>query len=192
VMMRPSFFRVDELLRYGQETGKFYWKVHLCNRAMIGSEAGSLHKSTGYIYIGIDRKQYPAHQIAHLLMTGQWPGREPEHENQIKSDNRWENIKDFATDSQNGANRRLLRNSTSGLKGVTWDISHNKWKSSVRVMGKLIHLGYFTDLRLAGLTYDVAAKLAWGERFSCLNFSSEDSDSIVLSSSIIRHIGGLQ
>jgi len=60
-----------------------------------GAEVGSSDKD-GYLNVMLDGKVYKAHRLAHLLMTGHWPERNPEHENRIKSDNRWENIKDLA------------------------------------------------------------------------------------------------
>jgi hypothetical protein len=90
-----SFERVDSLLRYVPLTGLFYWKISPWRHVKAGDEAGSLDFNR-YITIGIDRKKYQAHRIAHLLMTGHWPIGNPEHENQIRSDNRWENIKDLA------------------------------------------------------------------------------------------------
>lgn len=82
-----SFGRVDSLLSYDSETGKFHWRVPR-GRARAGSEAGFLDKCSGYFLIQIDGKQYRAHRVAHLLMTGHWPEGEPDHENLDKADNR--------------------------------------------------------------------------------------------------------
>jgi hypothetical protein len=176
---------MDKFLSYDPETGILLWKVSVGSRALAGSEAGCLNKSSGYIQIRIHGRKYYAHRIAHLLMTGHWPDGNPEHENLIKTDNRWVNIQTLApSQSENGGHRGLQRNNTSGLKGVRWVKGHwvnGRYVSRVHFRGKQIHLGYFDDLRLAGLHYDAAAKLAWGLRFSCLNFPSEESDHIVLS-----------
>jgi len=182
-----SFERVNSLLRYDPESGLFYWRVHR-RSVRAGSEAGTLLKS-GYIRVGIDGEQYQAHRVAHLLMTGRWPERDPEHGNRIRHDNRWSNICDVATRSENSGNQGFREDSSSGLRGVSWHIGAGKWLAKIMFNGRAVHLGYFTDLRLAGLTYDVAAKLAWGERFSCLNFSSGESDNIVLSERVLRVMG---
>ena len=182
---------VDSLLSYDSETGKIYWKVFKGPRAQIGSEAGTLNKVLGYILIMIGGKLYYAHRIAHLLMTGHWPETEPDHENRIRHDNRWENIKDVATGSEQGGNQGLRVNNTSGLKGVSWQTQKSKWRVNIKVLGRQIFLGYFDDLRLAGLHYDAAAKLAWGLRFSCLNFPSEESESIVLPDRVLVRLRGL-
>jgi hypothetical protein len=184
-----TFERVDSLLSYNPETGIFHWRVSRGRLAKAGSIAGSPHKN-GQIQICIDRKLYKAHRVAHLLMTGSWPDGNPEHESRIGSDNRWINICDLATRRENGGNRNLNRNSTSGLKGVTWSKQKRKWVSQIEVLDRRLHLGYFTDPRLAGITYDAAAKLVFGLRFSCLNFPPEESDRIVLSDRILSYING--
>jgi len=184
-----SFEEVDSLLSYNSETGILRWKVPRKGTKGVGSEAGCMNKKTGYIIIGLHGKIYYAHRIAHLLMTGFWPYMDPDHENRIRHDNRWENIRDLATKHESMGNQGLRGNNTSGLKGVSWYRSSQKWRVRIAIHWKHIHLGYFDDLRLAGLTYDAAAKLAWGLRFSCLNFPPEESDHIVLPSCVLERIG---
>lgn len=106
---KATFERVNELLRYEPETGKLYWKISRKGVKGAGSEAGCLRKD-GYIYIGIEGERHLAHRVAWLLHEGHWPDGNPEHENLIKSDNRWENIKDLATGSENMGNRVAYSN----------------------------------------------------------------------------------
>src|ERR1019366_6377154 len=128
---------VEGLLSYDPETGKLYWKVSpKHSHVKAGSEAGSLSSSHGYVQIQIAGRLYQAHRIAHLLMTGHWPERDPEHENRIRSDNRWENIKDLATKSQNQGNKGLNVNNNSGFKGVAWDVQRQKWISYIKISAK--------------------------------------------------------
>jgi hypothetical protein len=179
------FERVNE-----PETGVLRWRISW-GAVRCGSEAGTLRKD-GYITIGIDGKRYQAHRVAWLLHEGHWPDGNPEHENQIKSDNRWVNIKDLAPNqSANGGNQGLRRNNSSGLKGVSWAKRERKWEVHIEIRSRGIGLGYFDDPREAGLHYDAAAKLAWGLRFSHLNFPQEESDHIILSDRVIQKIGGL-
>jgi hypothetical protein len=182
-----TFDRVDSLLRYDSDTGKLYWRVKPSRRVRSGSEAGCL-RSDGYIVIKIDGKLYYAQRVAWILHEGQWPDGNPEHENRIGSDNRWENIKDLAPDeSHNGGNKGTLRNNTSNLKGVYWYKRDNKWKAHIGVHMRRVHIGLFPEdqKREAGLHYDAVAKLVWGYRFSHLNFPSEESDHIILSDRIL-------
>ena len=186
---KATFDRINSLLSYDPETGSLHWRVSpRCSDIPVGSEAGFL--SQGYIKIGIDWDEYLAHRVAHLLMTGHWPEGNPEHANRIRHDNRWENIKDLARNqSENGGNHGLNSNNTSGLKGVCWDTWSSKWMARIKFQWKMINLGRFEENRLAGLHYDAAAKLAWGPRFACLNFPSEDSDYIVLPERVISLLG---
>lgn len=45
--------------------------------------------------------------------------------------------------------RTMQKNNTSGHTGVSWDITRNKWKVSIKVDGKTINLGRFEDLQEA-------------------------------------------
>jgi len=182
-----TFERVDSFIRYVPLTGKFYWKVSRGPGA-IDSEAGCRNKVTGYVYITIDGKSYGAHQVAHLLMTGHWPIGEPDHANLDRADNRWENICDLVTESEQKGHRDTPRNNTSGFKGVYWAKQAKKWRAQIQVRKNHILLGYFDDLREAALVHDAAAKMVWQRRFARLNFPWGDSDSIVLSERVLRVI----
>jgi hypothetical protein len=41
---------------------------------------------------------------------------------------------------------KLSINNTSGVKGVTWDISYNKWLAQITFKGKHYHLGRYDDI----------------------------------------------
>lgn len=71
--------------------------------------------------------------------------------------------------SQNAANSKLNKNSTSGFKGVSWFEANGRWSSHITINGKKKHLGYFDDAREAARTYDKAANYFFGE-FSRQNF----------------------
>lgn len=60
----------------------------------------------------------------------------------------------LVTNEQNGRNRsRALSRSKSKLIGVVWNDIARKWRSSIRVSGKLHHLGYFEDAVAAVTAY---------------------------------------
>jgi len=183
-----GFDRVHELLSYDPETGILRWRVDVSN-VKAGSEAGCL--ANGYVQIRIDGNLYYAHRIAHLLMIGHWPEGNPEHENRIRHDNRWVNIRDLGTQHENNGNHGLSSHNTSGLKGVCWHKAGRKWMAHITFGNRLIYLGLFPDIRLAGLHYDAAAKIAWGLRFSCLNFPPEESEHIILLDRVLIKLGVL-
>ena len=45
----------------------------------------------------------------------------------------------------NQQNKRSAQGSTSGFRGVCWDRVQGKWKAKVKINGKTINLGRFTD-----------------------------------------------
>jgi hypothetical protein len=80
-----------------------------------------------------------------------------------------------ATNSRNGANRLYSKpNPSSPYRGVWWAKVNKKWRSAIKVDGKYIHLGLFTDEVEAALAYDDAARKFFGE-FSRPNFELSDA-----------------
>ena len=65
-----------------------------------------------------------------------------------KYDNRKSNLR-IATNQENTFNHHLSIANTSGVTGVTWSKSHNKWQAYIGHNMKHIHLGYFDDFEEA-------------------------------------------
>lgn len=76
--------------------------------------------------------------------------------------NRRSNLR-IATSSQNSINSRLNRDSTTGLKGVSWHKKRLRYVSRIRVNGKVIHLGEFLEKERAHAAYCMAAIKYFGE-----------------------------
>ena len=74
----------------------------------------------------------------------------------------------LCTPLDNNRNRRIQKGNKSGYKGVRWDSRLGKWRSEISVKNKLIHLGVFIQKDDAGLAYNEAAKLHYGD-FARLN-----------------------
>lgn len=72
----------------------------------------------------------------------------------------------FSTQSQNLANRRLFKNSSTGFKGVIFQ--HGKWRARIQKDERDLYLGFYDDLRSAALAYDCAARLLFQD-FAHLN-----------------------
>ena len=86
-------------------------------------------RTDGYACIRHARKTHLLHRFIWLVVTGDWPKGEIDHRNRVKTDNRWENLRD--TDrSTNQLNTGIRKDNTSGVKGVSWDESHKKWAVS--------------------------------------------------------------
>lgn len=88
-------FHPKKYLDYDPETGVFTWKWTR-GRATEGEVAGTKNwnnaKKGPCIMIGLEHKRYPAHRLAVLYMTGEWPDTFVEHKNGDRCDNRWENL----------------------------------------------------------------------------------------------------
>ncbi|MDR5727524.1 MAG: HNH endonuclease [Terriglobia bacterium] len=67
--------------------------------------------------------------------------RQVDHRNHDTLDNRRENLR-VATPSQNTQSRGLQSNNSSGHKGVSYRSSRGKWRATITVEGRNIHLGY--------------------------------------------------
>lgn len=117
--------------------------------------------SGGYIKIKVDGIQYPAHRLAWLYMTGEWPRHDIDHRDMNRVNNRFANLRD-ATRSQNKANQRAYVGSATGLKG-TYRIAEGRFRSIITIDGKRQHLGYFAIAEEANAAYLIAARQGFGE-----------------------------
>ena len=145
---------LHQLLTYHRQTGHLYWKVTSSNRAPAGSRAGSFHKPSGYRIVHVGKVAYREHRLAWLLEHGSLP-QEIDHINGIRHDNRMENLR--AVDrSGNNQNRAVQTNNTSGMTGVSYSKSHQKWRARIKIGGKEKHLGRFATLEAAAEAYEIA------------------------------------
>jgi len=146
----PDRAEVDRLLDYNPGTGHFTWKCDF-GRAKKGDRAGWI-TGCGYVKISIKRRDYPAHRLAWLLMTGAAPPIDTDHVNGNKSDNRWANLR-AATRSGNRANSVRAANNKSGYKGVRWCSRDRGWMAVVKKDGTRYMLGPFTTPEQAHQVY---------------------------------------
>lgn len=71
-----------------------------------------------------------------------------DHINNDRLDNRLENLR-YATHSENGMNRSISSSNTSGIKGISWYKSINKWRALIKINGKKKHIGLYKTLEEA-------------------------------------------
>lgn len=153
---------VQELLDYNPETGILTWKERSkewfkrerdwkpWNIRFAGKEAGHDWKgskgrkaSTSYRQISIFSIIYPAHRVAWMYYHGYWPNV-IDHINGNGLDNRITNLRDVSY-QENSKNMAKFCNNTSGVTGVCWCNTHEKWIARINVRGKKITLGYFEN-----------------------------------------------
>lgn len=164
--MLPTYEKVIELLMYDPESGAWFRKIRHdvrkeWNTRYANKAAGSI-RTDGYLTIAINRKNYYAHRLAWIYMTGEWPMQQIDHIDLNKSNCKWSNLRS-ATNSQNHANIDIRTDNTSGFKGVYFQRRTRKWCADIIVRSKKLHLGSYTDPKDAGQAYMKAAKRYFGE-----------------------------
>lgn len=154
-------FDIKQKLNYDQDTGIFTW-INVKNpNAKNGDIAGSVNRN-GYLYIGLYGKKYRAHRLAWLYVTGEWPEKQIDHKNGIKTDNRFINLRE-ASNLKNTRNRVINTNNSSGYRGVSWSSHAEKWVVHVMSKGKRKNLGYFDTAEKASKAFENYAKRNHGE-----------------------------
>ncbi len=119
-------------------------------------------KKTHYAVRGVGTQSRDGFIYMHREILGAQLGIGVDHRDKNGLNNQRENLR-LATKSQNGCNRGKPSNNTSGVKGVTWDSAHNRWRSQIAVNGRTKYLGLFSDIQEAKLARDEALVKYHGE-----------------------------
>ena len=142
-------------LDYNSETGVFKWKFKNVNQPddkifnkLFGGKIIFSKNHNGYLQIKIDKKSFLIHRIAYLFMTGEWPNGQIDHINGDRVDNRWDNLR-VVNNEENQKNQKIYSNNTSGVIGVSWCETKNKWKVQISGNKKRIYLGLFKNFNEA-------------------------------------------
>lgn len=143
----PNQAMLRSLFNYNPETGLLSRRTS-AGGCSIGTAVGYTD-SRGYVKTRINKIEYKVHRIIWTWMTGDDPGDlDVDHKNLNRTDNCWDNLR-LLNRSQNKANNKGYKNNSTGIKGVSWISSKNKWRVSRRLNGKYIHLGLFNSLEEA-------------------------------------------
>ncbi len=149
---------VRSLFDYNPESGLLTHKKRF--GVVEGARAGCVN--SGYRRVKIHQIPYLEHRIIWLWMTGFWPECDTDHEDLVKTNNKWKNLRE-ATRSQNVFNGRVRKSRKYGsLKGTGLQES-GKWFARTRENGKEIYLGQFDTEIEAHHAYMKAAKRIAGE-----------------------------
>lgn len=147
--------RLRELLDYNPDTGILTRKVRTSNRIMIGDPLGSL-RPDGYLQATVGGKLELVHRIVFMFLFGYLPD-EVDHINGVHTDNRALNLR-AATKTTNQHNRRVRKDSASGVKNVQFNKDAQAWRVRIRDGNKRHFIGDFKDLDEACLAATVAAE----------------------------------
>ena len=133
-----------------------------CRAIMRGKETKkekwygvTFYEVKGYLRCSIKvngvKRMFSKHRLSHLVRNPGWdifdtsPNNCIDHINHTRDDNSIENLR-VVTNQQNHFNR-------SGVKGYSWNKSHNKWKARIVIDGKEEHIGYFDKEEDAAAAY---------------------------------------
>lgn len=181
----PTLKFLSECFSYNPKTGVLRWKVrpkaHFTeenfpergwkrfNSTWAGEIAGYVSANVRYRVVGIgEHRNYLVHRIIMKLMTGKEPLATIDHIDGDKFNNRWANLRD-ATMPEQGGNRVVSRNNTSGYRGVSWVSTGRKhWRAEIMRNGVSRYLGAFTTPEAAAAAYEIAARKIHG-RFYLAN-----------------------
>lgn len=138
--------KLKSVITYNQDTG-------ILIRIKTGKPTGAMDRY-GYLTVGVGQKVYKAHRLAWLYVYGEFPDGQIDHINQVKTDNRIENLR-VTNASKNCQNIKQPRvDNKLATKGVI--VKHKKYYAQIQVAGKKISLGYYSTLEAASAAYQNA------------------------------------
>jgi len=133
----PSVEELHRLFRYDGETGKLYWKISPAIHVKVGDEAGRI-TSNGYLKVTIKKKNYAVHRIIYKMFHKVEPPDYLDHINEVKTDNRIENLREI----DNGHNNRRSKKG-SGVSTLIYYGGNKRYRAEPNFNGKHHYLGYF-------------------------------------------------
>lgn len=144
------------VLDYNPETGAMKWRDGQTN-----ARHAKHHREFGWVddkgrkYVHINQRAYAAHRLAWFYVTKSWPEAHVAPVNGDYLDLRFENLT-LETPSQTAMRGRQRKNNTSGMRGVCWDKSRNKWIVIFKAHGQTRNLGRFDTKEEASAAYEKA------------------------------------
>ncbi len=128
-------------------------------RCTAGEVVGKVRKD-GYSRVWVEGAHALVHRVVWKMRTGQEPPKYLDHINGDRSDNRFENLRE-ADHFMNMWNRSEHKLNTSGFTGIRWhDYESNRsrpsWVVKLGFEGKVIHVGYFSDIKDALRAFEKA------------------------------------
>lgn len=146
-MLELRYEEVARLFTYDRETGVLYWRnknrKSIRRKYVAGSSKGN---NDGYRQVHIKGKLYQEHRIIMVLCFGHIPeNAEIDHINHVRDDNRLINLC-FVTRSENLKNQSVSSKNTSGVTGVYFSKSRNKFIAQIQVNHQVHYLGCYNTL----------------------------------------------
>jgi hypothetical protein len=105
----------------------------------------------------------------HRLVVECPPDMLIDHRNGNGLDNQKQNLR-ICTNTQNMQNQRKQHRGSNTYKGAYWEPGRRRWRASIAVNGKTMHLGHYATEEEAARAYDRKAIELFGD-FARINFS---------------------
>jgi len=134
-LILPEVEELHRLFRYDSETGKLYWKISQSHYIKVEDEVGYLNPK-GYMLVRIKNKKYRLHRVVYKMWHKVEPPAYIDHINEIKTDNRIENLREI----DNGHNLRRSRKGSGVRKPYG---KEKKYRAYPCFNGKEYYLGMF-------------------------------------------------
>jgi hypothetical protein len=135
------------LLHYDPYTGLFTWKARAADKSFTSRFAGKpayvTLDSRGYYKTTIYRTNTWAHRVAYFMIHNVCVPHDIDHINGIRTDNRITNLR-AVTIAENRKNAALRSDNTSGITGVSWMKTKQRWRARFYDNeGQEHHIGLF-------------------------------------------------
>lgn len=98
----------------------------------------------------------------HRFIMGDPKGLLVDHEDGDRLNNRKSNLR-VCTVRENNMNRKMTKLNRSGYRGVSYSKSRGKWRATISLDGRMLHLGYFDKPEVASAEYEKAAEIFYGD-----------------------------
>lgn len=165
----PPVEYLRKRLRYEPETGKLFWldceeMSKSWRTRWSEKEAFTSLDSHGYFQGKIHNTNIMAHRAIWAIYHGQWPEDCIDHINGIRVDNKIENLR-VVTKQENKKNAAMRSDNTSGITGVYWYKSKQKWRAQIKTKGVFKSLGFFVTIEdAAAARIEAASKYGFSKR----------------------------
>lgn len=134
-------------LHYEPVTGLFTWKERAGNASFntrfSGKRALEVQDSKGYLKGMLLCRNVWAHRVAYFMYHNMCIPQDIDHVNGVRTDNRILNLRSV-TVAENRKNSAIRSDNTSGVTGVSWMASKNRWRARFYTTdGVEHHIGLF-------------------------------------------------
>ena len=144
--IRRTRFDSNEIIEYEDHAEIVLYNKHCEEIGRTLIDLDDVDKARSYKW-GINKGYAQSSKgiLLHRLIMAPDNDMVVDHINHDRLDNRKENLRICST-RQNTMNQDVSKNNTSGITGVGWDKSSNKWIAYIKVNYRQITLGRFSNI----------------------------------------------